>query len=961
MKILDNMESCYGCGACFNACPTSAISMRANAEGFPVPVVDEAKCINCGKCRQVCPSLNCQYPNDQEPDIYAFTAEDKILYDSSSGGIFTFLAEQILGFGGYVAGAAYTPEFRVNHIMIHHMDELDRIRRSKYLQSSTEDTFQRTKELLEQGNYVLYSGCPCQIAGLLRFLGKDYEKLYTVDVLCHGIPSPKLFQEHLRNSYGGAEKIEDVEFRSREGWGTLFRVKLKNGELKTSYLNTSVYLQSFLQDINLRASCFQCQYSRIPRQGDITIGDLWAASGLNLPFEYRKGISVVLLNNEKGRTLFQESISKTESTFHIQKIYGKATEQNCDKQLLNSNIFYPSAGNSNIMTRREFFDHCSKQQFERAVYKALHKCDVGLMLFLSDNYGSIATNYALYRAVNDLGKKAVVLDHWGRRMGDKAIEFARSYMKLSSDFMANEDTQAANQCFDTFIIGSDMAWNWRANSISSYFQFMMLGFADENKRMISYSSSFGAQKGIKDIDAEARTLGTYYLKRFDAISVREEYGVAMCRELFDAKADQVLDPVLLCNKEVWTELSAQSKLEFDDGYLLAYILDPTPDKRQVLLEAARNTNRKLVVILDQEYNTEGSRRAMNLDESIVNPKFVDWLAYFHHADYVITDSLHGTCFSVLFGKKFVSIKNRTKDRFTSLAKLIECPHLFVEDSKVLLGKTDIFSEIDYDGVYKCIEAKRMESQEWLATALNKEVKSKDSSESTKLSYQLYEALRTKTNLLNQMQSDYAYEEEQKRERDAQFKAGKTWLEIVLSRNGMDAGNSVLRKITNLREYFAAVNADPKYVVVLSARDECASQWGKFIEASGLSLRTDIFWRNSYVAVIDEGVVKVNEKSSGELNRHYEFVVGHPNYSVEYLDNKLRVSCVPLKCCKVKIESRGYTAPFGGARSEIIVDNIDYSMNRIGINVVVINKENGVIADSINVNTYSDPGLKINRV
>lgn len=475
MKILDNMESCYGCGACFNACPTGAICMKENAEGFPEPVVDEAKCINCGKCRRVCPSLNCQYPNDQEPDIYAFTAEEKILYDSSSGGIFTFLAEQILGLGGYVAGAAYTPEFRVNHIMIHHMDELDRIRRSKYLQSSTEDTFRRTKELLEQGNYVLYSGCPCQIAGLLRFLGKDYEKLYTVDVLCHGIPSPKLFQEHLRNSYGGVEKVEDVEFRSREGWGTLFKVKLKDGEVKTSYLSTSVYLQSFLQDINLRVSCFQCQYSRIPRQGDITIGDLWAAGGLNLPFEYRKGVSVVLLNNEKGMALFQESLSKTESKFYLQKIYGRETEQSCDKQLLNSNIFYPSAGNSNIMNRWEFFNHCFEQQFERAVYKTLHKYDVGLMLFMSDNYGSIATNYALYRTVNDFGKKVVVLDHWGRRMGGKAIEFARSYMKLSSDFMANEDIQAANQCFDTFLVGSDISWNWRFKSTSSYFQFFFAG------------------------------------------------------------------------------------------------------------------------------------------------------------------------------------------------------------------------------------------------------------------------------------------------------------------------------------------------------------------------------------------------------------------------------------------------------------------------------------------------------
>ncbi len=315
MTILKDMKSCCGCGACFNICPAGAIEMSENTEGFLEPSVDEEKCISCGKCKNVCPLVNRQYPNYPKPDIFAFSAEEKILYDSSSGGIFTFLARQILESGGYVAGAAYDSRFYVKHIMIHSMDELDRIRRSKYLQSSTGDTFQKTKELLEQGNFVLYSGCPCQIAGLLRFLGKDYEKLYTVDVLCHGVPSPGLFQEHLKNSFGGTDKIADVEFRSREGWASLFKVKLKNGDVRTSYNHTSVYMQSFLQDINLRDSCFQCQYSRLPRQGDLTIGDLWTAGSFKLPFEYRKGVSVVLLNNEKGRVWFQDVLSETKDKF----------------------------------------------------------------------------------------------------------------------------------------------------------------------------------------------------------------------------------------------------------------------------------------------------------------------------------------------------------------------------------------------------------------------------------------------------------------------------------------------------------------------------------------------------------------------------------------------------------------------------------------------------------------------
>ena len=150
------------------------------------------------------------------------------------------------------------------------------------------------------------------------------------------------------------------------------------------------------------------------------------------------------------------------------------------------------------------------------------------------------------------------------------------------------------------------------------------------------------------------------------------------------------------------------------------------------------------------------------------------------------------------------------------------------------------------------------------------------------------------------------------------------------------------------------------MIVLSGRDECATYRGKFLEASDLFLRTDVGWRNSYIAVIDEGVIRIDEKSDKELHMDYEFVTGHPDYHVEYLDHKLKVCCEPLRYCRIKIKSKGFTGSPGRDRSEIIVHNIDYSMNRIGINVVIIDKETGAVLDSMNINTYSDAGLKINR-
>ncbi len=962
MKILDNMEACYGCGACYNICPTGAVRMKVNPEGFEQPLVDEEKCISCGKCRQVCPSLNCQYPNEPEPDIYAFSAEEKILYNSSSGGIFTFLADYILNAGGYVVGASYDSRFHVNHIIIHNIEELDKVRRSKYLQSSTGSTYKEVRTLLEKGESVLYSGCPCQIAGLLRFLGVGYDNLYTVDVLCHGVPSPGLFQEHLNNSYGGIESIKDVEFRSREGWASLFRVKSESGDVKTLYNNNSVYMQSFLQNINLRASCFECQYSRLPRQGDVTIGDLWAAGSLHLAFDYRKGVSVVLTNNRKGTSLFHDVLSAPQHGFHVQKLRGEGVEIPCNINLLNENIFHSSVANSNADTRREFFRNCSYMGFEKAVHKILHKFDVGLVLYMSNNYGSIATSYALYRTIGDKGRSVAVLDNL-IPLYSEAAKFARKYMKLCSSFMERNDTQAVNQCFDTFIVGSDQSWNPNTCELVKDPQYMMLGFADENKRKISYAPSFGPKFEIKDIGDDARALYSYYLKQFDEISVRENYGVGICKDVFGVQAEQVLDPVFLCDKKVWYEISEKSQLRFDEEYLLAYILTPSYEKRQILLDVARKLNKKIFVILDFKRNVEINKKTMNMDECVVQPEFIDWLAYFQHASYVITDSFHGVCFSIIFRKIFVAIKNRQKQRFDSLAQLIECPYLFYDDSAQLLGKTDIFTDIDYEFIYRHLDCEREKSDRWLQQALESEVKCKSDSNANEVVLQLFRSLCREKEVLNQLKRDYAYEEEQKKEFKTQIKVGKTWLSILCKRNNIVPIASNLREINNFRDYFEMLKSNFKYVVILSGRDECASYWGSFLQASGLALRKDVQWRNSYIAVIDEGEVKIDEKASAskELNFNYDFVAGHPDYSVEYLDNKLKVCCVPLKYCKIKIKSKGYTGTYGGDRSEIIVDNIDYSMNRTGLNIVVIDKELGGVIDSININTYSDAGLKINRV
>lgn len=957
MKILENMESCYGCGACYNACPTSAICMKETAEGFLAPVIDEKSCVSCGKCRTVCPAIKQSYPNNVEPDMYAFAAEERVLHDSSSGGIFTFLAEHVLKAGGYVVGAAYDSNFLVNHVIISDKKDLDKIRRSKYLQSSTGDTFKKVKELLEKGEAVLYSGCPCQIAGLLVFLGKDYDKLYTVDVLCHGVPSPGLFREHLRNSFGGVENIEDVEFRSREGWSVLFHVKLKNGNNKVYSDYKNAYTQSFLQDINLRASCFQCQYSRLPRQGDVTIGDLWSAWNMGLPFDYGKGVSIVLLNNQKGEELFQKALAESEYKYYVHKLYGAGVEKPCDLKALNGNIFASTVNAGGTARRQKFFEDCSHMEFEKAVHASLHQYDVGLMLYMSNNYGSIATNYALYQVIANMGKRVAVLDNLFFIVGHEPVAFARKYMQVCSSFMEKNDSQAANQCFETFVVGSDMAWNWEFLPFEILLSYTMLGFADGEKRLLSYASSFGARKGL---NLNERTICSYYLKRFDAVSVREDYGVDMCRDLFDIEAKQVLDPVLLTGKSIWDKLSDNSQLTFTEGYLYAYILDPTPSKRSVIIETAKRLNKKLIVVSDLAYNIETNKRVLNLDENLVRPGFIDWLAYIRHADCIITDSFHGACFSIIYGKKFVAIKNRSKERFDSLARLAGCPEVFFEDGAWHPGEGEPFPNVDYVSLSQRMESKRKESLEWLRTALDMEIKPKGDNGSVQLVLKLFESLQQKTNDIERMKNAYSYVEERKAAINEQLKAGKTWLEVISSENEIVLEDFKLRDIENVKEYFSALREFFHYVIIFSCADEGSIHWKRLLEATGFPLRADLGWRESYVAVVEEGAVKIDKKSWGELCEEYEFTIGHPKYDVEYVDGQLKVGCKPLERCRIKVKSKGFSGTRGAWKSEIMVDNTDYSINKTGINIVVINKETGRVVDSFNVNTYADPGLSIRR-
>lgn len=309
MPTLATQKDCTGCSACYNICPHDAITIISNTEGFLMPDIDYNKCVECRLCEKACPivnQINLKYPEAE--DAYAFW-DNEARTKSSSGGAFSAIARWIIDKGGVVFGAAWTEDgFHCQHKMCTKEEELVHLRGSKYLQSDIKNTFSEAKEVLRNGRYVLFTGTPCQIAGLRSFLIKPYDRLITVDIVCHGVPSNDLFFNYIKKliaEYPKYQNASGFHFRNLQGWGISPSLKISNKrEVLTGIPN--IYMGAFEKAAVFRESCYDCRFNGISRTGDITIADFWGIGLQGIPFhkDVTKGVSLVLINTEKGQDLF---------------------------------------------------------------------------------------------------------------------------------------------------------------------------------------------------------------------------------------------------------------------------------------------------------------------------------------------------------------------------------------------------------------------------------------------------------------------------------------------------------------------------------------------------------------------------------------------------------------------------------------------------------------------------------
>lgn len=299
-----SVQECAICGACINACPVDAISLDKVHLDFRYPQINEDICIHCNRCEKACPILgNKGKPGEGYPVAFAAKSEnDPMRMRSSSGGVFYELADQMLRDGGYVCGAVFDDEFHVKHILSNAKEDILRMMGSKYAQSDVGYCYREIKEELNAGEKVLFSGCPCQVAGLRTFLGKEYPNLLLVELICHGIPSDHMLQTyiHMQEKKYGA-KLKRMEFRNKaKGWhNSSVRMEFENHRIYSIPYTADAYTIGFLRNITLKSSCYDCHFRNFTAGSDITLGDFWGAE-VELPEDDNNGISAILVNSGKG-------------------------------------------------------------------------------------------------------------------------------------------------------------------------------------------------------------------------------------------------------------------------------------------------------------------------------------------------------------------------------------------------------------------------------------------------------------------------------------------------------------------------------------------------------------------------------------------------------------------------------------------------------------------------------------
>ena len=614
---------------------------------------------------------------------------DNLISKSSSGGMFAELAKYVLVQNGVVFGCAMErleEGFDVKHIYIEKEENLYKLQGSKYVQSNLGNTIKQAKEFLDQGRFVLFSGTPCQIAGLKAYLRKDYDNLLTVDLSCTGTPSLKIFNDYIKfleNKY--KQKIINFEFRNKEkmGWscGNAI-ITLENSKQKIIYNNTSAYLNLFINKKLQDSKCQNCKYSGLKRISDITVADAWGIEIeypelLKNKFNKNKGISLVLINSEKANNIFNliqnnvisEKININRLTKYNNPLQTRQ-QKDIEKKYINEWKINGYQGLDKLFKKElgwKYYYHILKNHTPKFIKNIIkyctHKIKVDCLLitaYMWPNYGSLLAAYCLEKTINRFGYSTKHI-HYGNTFcysPNFGHFFRKSHLSLTKLCVSKKDFTKLNNHTNTYILGSDNLLNLKANKFDFVTQ-CLLKFSDINKKHLMISGSIGEWDGSTKTEEEHNYI-KQLLARFDYLSTREEHGKEVFKNIYNCNADWINDPVFYLEKEDYLELIKDVKENYSNK-IMQYILYPTEKTNEIVKYFKEKTNKEIIKFDGNDNVKCFSRHKGKLVEN--------WLSAIINSDLIITDSFHCVAFSLIFNKPFVCIKNtHATVRFTSLFK-----------------------------------------------------------------------------------------------------------------------------------------------------------------------------------------------------------------------------------------------------------------------------------------------------
>ncbi len=720
-NISTKKTDCCGCGACADICPQKAIIMEEDEQGFLYPFILDNLCISCRKCDDVCPLLKKDSPDFIEPTkyIWAKSKNETIRQQSRSGGFFAELANYIIEFyDGIVYGSVFDENHNIIHKRITRSDEIHLMQGSKYTQSVIGQNYSLVERDLKNGKKVLFSGTPCQVHGLLLFLAKrnvETNNLFTIDIVCHGVSSPAIYREYLQeiqNKYNG--KILNVNFRDKYmGWRNYVESFVIDTHKTCHKYYFNYFSHLFFSNNILRPSCYDCHYCTYNRCSDITIADAWGIEKQFAIFDDDKGLNMIMLRTSKAFNLWE----------HLKGCFLYKDSQK--HYSLQPNLIAPSSKGDNYSRFwREYNTNGIRGimgNIEEINSKRIH--NIGIITFhRAHNFGAMLQAWALKQILVHRGYNVNIIDYrcqsiehsyeripWqiikplnirikesgffsGLRLYKNDVLSHKKLLEIWNERRTNFNIFLSKQLgvrgigfksfdkssshYDAVICGSDQIW---ATNDPIYY-----GSIYNVKKLIAYAASSGKSTIDDSFKNEAKNL----LSRFSAISVRESGLKEYIEKEFNGGGIQItLDPTLLLNKEDYIPLMPKNK-RVDYEYVYCYAVLENSEMISFAKKIADKYNIKLVVERAWILQEEDYIQVANSGPS----EFLNWI---NNSSFVVTNSFHGTVFSLLFHKSFFSFYENGKNvRIDDLLESLDLKQRHSESINKEITEINNWDDID---------------------------------------------------------------------------------------------------------------------------------------------------------------------------------------------------------------------------------------------------------------------------